>query len=90
MVWPDHFQHMGTLSITVSIPPGGFVRVGPFIWTPHIQDHECLLAIASGPGDHAIPDVYSGRLDYSLLVRFDNNVGQRNVSPQNPVLDDKA
>lgn len=28
-----------------------------------------------------MPDVYSGRLNHGLLVRYDNNVGQRNVSP---------
>jgi hypothetical protein len=44
-------------------------------------DHECLLAIVSGPGDHAIPDIYSGQLEHGLPVRFDNNVGQRNVKP---------
>lgn len=85
MIWPDHFQLMGTITIPSSISPGGSARVGPFIWTPQIQDHECLLAIVSGPNDHAIPDVYAGKLAHSLLVRYDNNVGQRNVSPQNSV-----
>ena len=33
----------------------------PFGWTPEVPDHECLLAIASGPGDPSIPDVYGGR-----------------------------
>lgn len=85
MIWPDHFQSLGTLSITQQIPPGSSVTVGPFIWTPQIVDHECLLAIVSGTDDHAVPDVYSGRLNHGLLVRYDNNVGQRNVSPHNSV-----
>jgi hypothetical protein len=76
---------MGIITIPSSISPGGSARVGPFIWTPKIQDHECLLAIVSGPGDHTIPDVYNGKLEHGLLVRYDNNVGQRNVSPQNSV-----
>ncbi len=83
MIWPDHFNLIGSLPVAASIPPnnGEYVQVGPFIWTPQIVDHECLLAVVSGPGDHAIPDIYSGQLEHGLLVRFDNNVGQRNVKP---------
>lgn len=87
MLWPNDFLSMGKLTIKEPIPPnGGKVRIGPFPWTPQIKDHECLLAIVSGEGDHAVPDIYSGQLEHSLLVRFDNNVGQRNVSPKSSVL----
>jgi hypothetical protein len=87
MLWPNDFVLLGQLTITEPIPAnGGKVRIGPFSWTPQIKDHECLLAIVSGEGDHAVPDIYSGQLEHSLLVRFDNNVGQRNVSPQPSVL----
>ncbi|CUM42807.1 M28 family peptidase [Streptomyces gardneri] len=82
MMWPTHFQSLGTSVITAPIPAGGSARVGPFVWTPQIVDHECLLAIVSAPGDHAIPDIYPGELNHGLLARFDNNVGQRNVAPQ--------
>jgi hypothetical protein len=82
MVWPNDFVPVGTLPIADPIPPGGSVRVGPFPWTPKIVDHECLLAIATAPDDHAIPDVYAGPLNHGLLVRYDNNVGQRNVAPR--------
>ncbi len=81
MIWPDDFHLMGTLPVVSNIAAGGLARVGPFIWTPHIVDHECLLAIATGPGDHSVPDVYSGQFEHDLLVRYDNNVGQRNVKP---------
>lgn len=82
MIWPDNFDLIGSLQVAVSIPPNnGAARIGPFVWTPQIVDHECLLAIVSGPGDHAIPDVYSGQIEHGLLVRFDNNIGQRNVTP---------
>lgn len=83
MIWPDHFTLIGEMPVTEPVPPNnsGSARVGPFIWTPQIVDHECLLAIVSGPGDHAIPDIYSGQLEHGLLVRYDNNVGQRNVQP---------
>jgi len=40
MLWPQHFTSMGMLTIDEPIPPSGTVRVGPFLWTPHIVDHE--------------------------------------------------
>ena len=83
MLWPDDLHSIGLLNILGDVLPGSSVRVGPFIWTPHIVDHECLFAIVSGPGDHSIADCYDGSLQHSLLVQYDNNVGQRNVSPQN-------
>jgi hypothetical protein len=90
MLWPNHFQSMGTLPITAAIPANGSVRVGPFIWTPQIQDHECLLAVVHGTSDPAISGSVIGPVDHWKLVRFDNNVGQRNVSPQNSVLGGKT
>jgi len=84
MLWPDHFQSMGTLPITSAIPAnGGSVRIGPFIWTPQIVDHECLLVVVKGANDQTIADTVKakGSVDHWKLVRFDNNVGQRNVKP---------
>lgn len=82
MIWPDHFEEIGTITLTDEVPAGGSLIAGPFLWTPQVVDHECLLAVASCEEDHAIPDIYRGRFDHSLLVRFDNNVGQRNVCPE--------
>lgn len=82
MIWPDNFTQIGSQRLAEPLAAGSFADAGPFIWTPHIIDHECLLAMVSCQGDHAIPDVYYGRIDHSLLVRYDNNIGQRNVSPQ--------
>ncbi|MGH3714610.1 MAG: M28 family metallopeptidase [Micromonosporaceae bacterium] len=81
MLWPTHFTSMGTLTVPGGVPAGGAVRAGPFVWTPTHSDHECLLAVASAGGDHAVPDFFGGVLRHDLLVRYDNNVGQRNVSP---------
>jgi hypothetical protein len=84
MLWPTHFQSMGTQNIAGAIPAnGGSVRVGPFVWTPQIVDHECLLAVVKGTEDPTIADAIqaTGSVDHWKLVRFDNNVGQRNVSP---------
>lgn len=90
MLWPTHFQPLGSLPVA-TVAAGGEERVGPFIWTPTVVGHECLLAIARSesqdPGSletvHGV-SVAAGTaaaLDHSLLVRFDNNVGQRNVAP---------
>jgi hypothetical protein len=84
MLWPTHFQSMGTLPITTDVPAnGGSVRIGPFLWTPQIVDHECLLAVVKGSTDQTIADDVKtkGTVDHWKLVRFDNNVGQRNVKP---------
>ena len=82
MTWPTHFTSMGTLTIAPSIPAGGSVRVGPFLWTPAVLSHECLLAVVHGAGDPAVTANLIGTVPHDQLVRFDNNVGQRNVNPQ--------
>jgi hypothetical protein len=85
MLWPIHFQSMGSLKITNAIAAnGGYERIGPFIWTPQIVDHECLVAIVNGPSDPTIADSVKSKaaVDHWKLVRFDNNVGQRNVEPK--------
>ncbi|QES23506.1 hypothetical protein DEJ46_33880 [Streptomyces venezuelae] len=82
MMWPTHFQSLGTLVITAPIPAGGSVRVGPFAWTPQIVDHECLVAVVHGAQDPAITATVNGPVPNDRIVRFDNNVGQRNVAPQ--------
>jgi Peptidase family M28 len=81
MVWPRDFVSVGQLVVTDPVPPGGAVRVGPLTWTPAIVDHECLLAVASTAGDRSVAEVVAGELNHGLLVRYDNNVGQRNVAP---------
>jgi hypothetical protein len=81
MVWPRDFTAIREVVVDDPIPAGGAVRVGPLAWTPAIVDHECLLAIVSAPGDRSFPDAYTGLLNHGLLVRYDNNVGQRNVAP---------
>ncbi len=62
-----------------------------FRLTPTVVGHECLLAIVRTEADDVgsletvhgvtIPAGAAAALDHSLLVRFDNNVGQRNVAP---------
>ena len=82
MIWPTHFTSMGSLTIGAAIPAGGSVRVGPFLWTPAVLNHECLLAVVHGADDPAVTANLIGSVPHDQLVRFDNNVGQRNVNPQ--------
>lgn len=81
MTWPTDFTSMGSLTITTAIPPGGSVRVGPMLWTPAVISHQCLLAIVHGAADPAVTAKLIGPVPHDQLVRFDNNVGQRNVTP---------
>lgn len=86
MTWPNHFKVISTEMIHAPIPPGGSVRVGPFPWTPTIPDHECLIAFVHGADDPAVLATSGTPVPHDRLVRFDNNVGQRNVYPQKSVL----
>jgi hypothetical protein len=85
MQFPTDLKSMGTLSVPGNIAPTSSVRVGPFIWTPHIVDHECLFAVVDCPDDPAITKTVIGPVDHWKITRYDNNVGQRNVSPQSSV-----
>ncbi|HEY5882257.1 MAG TPA: hypothetical protein VIU11_25330 [Nakamurella sp.] len=90
MTWPNDFTSMGTMPIITSIPPGGSTRIGPFLWTPGVVDHECLLAVVHGADDPAVTAGAVGSVPHHRLVRFDNNVGQRNVHPIRSVPGGKA
>lgn len=91
MLWPTHFQSLGSLPLPAGVGMGGDARVGPYLWTPTVVGHECLLAIARTEAEDvgsletvhgvSVPAGTAAPLDHSLLVRFDNNVGQRNVAP---------
>ncbi|WP_395358450.1 hypothetical protein ACHGLA_01600 [Streptomyces sp. YH02] len=86
MTWPTHFKEISEETIHETIPAGGSVRVGPFAWTPTIPDHECLIAIVDGALDPAVTFTPGQPVGHDKLVRFDNNVGQRNVYPKPSVL----
>ncbi len=81
MIWPTHFQSIGTLVIDQAIPANGSVRVGPLTWTPHLADHEFLAAVVHGAPDPALTATLNGPVPAERIVRFDNNVGLRDVAP---------
>jgi hypothetical protein len=83
LIWPADFSPMGTLPIATAVPADGSVRIGPFLCVPPIADQECLLAIVRGPSDPTIADRVKP-VDHRKLVRFDNNVGKRNVENAPP------
>ncbi|MEU2549630.1 hypothetical protein ABZ618_30105 [Streptomyces roseolus] len=86
MTWPTHFKPIGSQVVHQAIPPGGSVRVGPFLYVPEAAGHECLIAIVHGPDDPAGAAMSGQLLAHDQLVRQNNNVGQRNVSPRMSVL----
>ena len=83
LVWPDDWQAMVTAELPAgTIVSGGETVVGPFEWVPEVEGHECLLASVSADGDPSNADTVNGPIPHWRLVPFDNNIGQRNVSPE--------
>lgn len=88
--WPDDWVALDT----DKSPPGGTlaptstgVVVGPFLWTPEVEGHECLLVSVTSDEDRSNIDTASnqpcamGPIPEWRLVPFDNNIAQRNLAP---------
>ncbi len=90
LAFPDDWSPMATASLPASgsIPSGGSTIVGPFAFVPTQVGHECLLAIARADGDAGNDTTITGTIPEHRFVPFDNNIGQRNVSPVYPSLRD--
>ena len=83
LTWPDDWQPMNTPELSiVSLVSGDEVIVGPFEWIPENEGHECLLASVSADEDQSNADTVNGSIPHWRLVPFDNNIAQRNVSPE--------
>jgi zinc metalloprotease ZmpB len=88
LTWPVDFVQMQPLAglAVASLGPnsGEEVTVGPFEWVPNLNayGHDCVLMIASAPGDPSNIDHFTvgETIEEWRLVPNDNNVGQRNVS----------
>lgn len=90
LAFPDDWTPMATATLPAAGPiaSGGSTIVGPFAFVPTQVGHECLLAIAHADGDPGNDTTITGTIPESRLVPFDNNIGQRNVSPVLPSLRD--
>ncbi|HMQ91894.1 MAG TPA: hypothetical protein PKA33_02775 [Amaricoccus sp.] len=88
--FPDDWAPMTTATLPASGPlaSGGGTVIGPFAFVPTVVGHECLLAIAHADGDPGNDTTITGTIPEHRLVPFDNNIGQRNVSPVLPTLKD--
>lgn len=80
MLWPENFKPVEEMGVN-DLAADGSAVVGPFNWNPEHRGHECLLAVVDSPDDPSTVSMFSEDVDHGLLVRFDNNVGQRNVAP---------
>lgn len=90
LTFPDDWVPMATATLPAGAPlaTGGSTIIGPFAFVPTKVGHECLLAIAHADGDAGNDTTITGPIPEHRLVPFDNNIGQRNVSPVYPSLRD--
>lgn len=90
LAFPDDWVAMGTPTLSAAGPlaPGASVILGPFRFVPTVVGHECLLAIAHADGDPGNDTTIRGTIPEHRFVPFDNNIGQRNVTPVPPSLRD--
>ena len=83
LTWPDDWQAMDTPELPADpLASDAEVIVGPFEWVPENEGHECLLASVSADNDTSNADTVNGSIPHWRLVPFDNNIAQRNVSPE--------
>ena len=88
LTWPVDFTEMtpaGGLDVaSIGANDSEEITVGPFEWIPNenIYGHDCVLMIASAPGDPSNIDNFTvgETIEEWRLVPNDNNIGQRNVT----------
>jgi len=91
LVWPIDWTAMDTPELPLaSLNAGDEAIVGPFEWTPTTIGHECVLASVSCDEDSSNADTVLGDIPHWRLVPFDNNIAQRNVSPEEADADSLA
>jgi hypothetical protein len=82
-VYPADWKPMTTAELpTPDVPPHSAreITVGPFEWTPSEEGHDCMIMVATTPGDVSnIGHFEKGKsIPEWRLVPHDNNIGQRN------------
>lgn len=88
LAFPDDWMAMDTPTLSAPGPlaPGGSVILGPFRFVPTVVGHECLMAISHADGDPGNDTTIQGTIPEHRFVPFDNNIGQRNITPVRPTL----
>lgn len=88
LAFPDDWAPMDTPTLSAPGPlaPGASVILGPFRFVPTVVGHECLMAIAHATGDPGNDTTIQGTIPEHRFVPFDNNIGQRNISPVRPTI----
>lgn len=84
--WPSDWVPLLTPELPCAdIAPGGAAVAGPFPWQPDSEDHACVLAYVSAPGDLSNADLASalpcatGPIPAWELARLDNNTALRQM-----------
>lgn len=90
LAFPDDWMPMDTPTLSAPGPlaPGASVILGPFRFIPTVVGHECLMAISHADGDPGNDTTIQGTIPEHRFVPFDNNIGQRNITPVKPTLRD--
>jgi zinc metalloprotease ZmpB len=90
LAFPDDWMAMDTATLSAPGPlaPGASVILGPFKFVPSVVGHECLMAISHADGDPGNDTTIQGTIPEHRFVPFDNNIGQRNITPVRPTLRD--
>ncbi|MCU0903213.1 MAG: hypothetical protein MUE83_04990 [Tabrizicola sp.] len=88
LAFPDDWMAMNTPTLSAPGPlaPGASVILGPFRFIPTVVGHECLMAISHADGDPGNDTTIQGTIPEHRFVPFDNNIGQRNITPVRPTL----
>ncbi len=86
--FPDDWSAMDTPTLSAPAPlaPGASVILGPFRFVPTVVGHECLMAISHADDDPGNDTTIQGTIPEHRFVPFDNNIGQRNITPVRPTL----
>ncbi|MFL6301994.1 MAG: hypothetical protein ACJ72H_00500 [Candidatus Sulfotelmatobacter sp.] len=84
LIYPDDWQPMSTAELVApNVPPNSAaeITVGPFEWTPSEGAHDCMMMIASAPGDLSNIEHFTEAQSIPewRLVPSDNNIGVRNI-----------
>jgi hypothetical protein len=82
--YPGDWKPMITAELPApDVPPNSAaeITVGPFVWEPSQAGHDCMIMVATAPGDPSnIAHFEQGKsIPEWRLVPHDNNIGLRNV-----------